>query len=115
MSFTVVGASTFTERTRLTDNTATTVLGIDRRTTLISIALSENNGGTPTVALDVFDGTSSRYLQKTVTLAAGGRTVIDLSGEVIELNELVRATSSDTAGHVDVAVTYVNPHAANQA
>lgn len=113
MSLTLLGA-TETERTRLTDGSVTTVLSKDPKVTLVSIALAENNGATPTVSLDVYDGTNARYLQKSVALTAGGRVTLDLTGEVIHQHEVVRAMSSDASGHVDVAVTYIDPWAAGK-
>lgn len=111
MSFNINGGSIVTTRVKMTSNAATPLFLARSRTTILSIIATENNGGTPNLTLDVFDGTNSYALRHAVAMVAGTAAIFN---EPFELPSgwSIRATSSDASGHVDAHVSYINPVAA---
>lgn len=110
MSFLVSGQP-LTLYDQLTANTAKTLYTASKRTTIVSIACTETNGGTQ--ALSVFVTTAAgadRYLRKALAVTAKQRVLID---EVFSLNtgDVLKAQSGDASGYFDVMVTYLAPDA----
>lgn len=94
---------------RITGSTATII--IDATTTgplFVSwFAVNENSGATPSLTVDIYDGTTAIYLGaggsawKAKALTAGQSVVFD-AGYAIPLGSTLRVTSSDAAGKMDV-------------
>lgn len=99
-----------TEWTRLTDNTATTIFSATKRTTVVSIAATENNGGVPTLAIYRLKGATNYYLRSVLAVTARQRVLID-EVLVLDQGDVLKAQSSDASGHFDVTVTYLAPSA----
>lgn len=93
--------------TRLTDSNPTTISIDDKGVVIDSIRVCHNTGTGVTVTLTIYDGTNTRYL----TLAAAvGTTGLVYEGPVaLSVNEVLRATSSDGSGKLDVLVNYRDP------
>lgn len=111
MSFNINGGAIVTNRVKLTGNTVTTIFAATQRTTILGIIATENNGGTPNLSLEVYDGTNSFYLRKAVAMVAGTAVIFNEPFE-LQAGYSIRATSSDGSGHVDCHVSYINPVAA---
>lgn len=99
-----------TEWTKITANTATTIFTAQKRTTIVSIAASENNGGTPTLAIWRTKVATDYYLRSTLAVTARQRVLID-EVLVLDAGDLLKAQSNDASGHFDVTVTYLGPDA----
>lgn len=112
MSYNVTGVIA-TKPTKLSDNTATTVLGTSKRTTVLSIVCTEWGNGTPTVTIDLYDGTTTYYLRNALAMTAKQTITFDTEF-VLAQNQVLRVTSSDASGEVDVLVNYLNPDATAQ-
>jgi len=111
MSFNINGGSVVTTRVKLTDSTATTIFTAKSRTTVLSVTATENNGGTPNLTIDIYDGTTAYYLRKATAMTAGTAYTYSEPFE-LPVGWSIRATSSDASGHVDAHVSYINPVAA---
>ncbi|RYY67715.1 MAG: hypothetical protein EOO12_00215 [Chitinophagaceae bacterium] len=111
MSFLVSGQP-LTLYDQLTANTAKTLYTASKRTTVVSIACTETNGGTQTLSIYVSLANSGgdRYLRKVKPVTARERVLID---EVFALNtgDVLKAQSGDASGYFDVMVTYLAPDA----
>lgn len=109
MSFLVSGQP-LTLYDQLTANTAKTLYTASKRTTIVSIACTETNGGTQTLSVYVTTASGDRYLRKTLAVTAKQRVLID---EVFALNagDILKAQSGDASGYFDVMVTYLAPDA----
>lgn len=106
MSFTLPVGSIITEKVKLTDNSATTLVEADNgRITILSIEATETQGGTPTLTLDVTDGTTTWFKRNASAMVAKETVAYD-SIFVLDNGETLRATSSDASGDIDVFVTY---------
>jgi hypothetical protein len=99
-----------TEWTRLTANTATVIYTADKRTTITAIAASENNGGTPTLAIWRTKGATDYYLRSALAVTARQRVLID-EVLVLDQGDTLKAQSNDASGHFDVTVTHLAPSA----
>lgn len=111
MSFNINGGAIVTTRVKLSGNSVTALFAATSRTTILSIIATENNGGTPTLTLDVYDGTNSFALRHAVAMVAGTAAIFSEPFE-LQAGYSIRATSSDASGHVDCHVSYINPVAA---
>lgn len=111
MSFVVTGQP-LTEFGKLSDNSATVLFTATKRTSIISIACQETNGGTQTLALwrrDKADSVS-HFIRSTLAVTARQRVLID---EVIVLNagDTIRGQSGDASGYFDIFIDYLAPDA----
>lgn len=105
MSYTVQGGALLPERYKLTTTSATTLIDPDKSgVLLLSIVAVEIAGATPTLTLDIYDGTTTYYLQNAVAMTAKQRLQIDLLIP-LKVGEKLRATAS-AANQIDVHVTY---------
>lgn len=109
MSFTVSNGVLETKRTTLTGNTATEIFKATSRTTVVSVVVAPNSG-TPTVTLDVYDGTNAFVIAK--TLATTNGNAIFSEPVMLGPGQSIRATSSDASGHLDCHVSYLQPTSA---
>lgn len=103
-----IGGALITEWATVANNSITTVFTATRRTPITSVIVTETNGGTPTLTLARYDGAARKYLRKAVAMVAGMAFVFD-TPFVLDPGNKLEVTSSDASGHMDVAVTYVNP------
>jgi hypothetical protein len=94
-----------TKATKLTGSSPTTVFTAKSRATLISIICTEIAGATPSLTIEVFDGTSSFYLRKLAPMTARQTFVFN---EPIALNagQELRVTAS-AANQIDCFVAYM--------
>ena len=100
-----------TEDGRLTGNTATVIFTATGAAWIRSITATENNGGTPTLSIEKFDGTNTYFLRRAVAMTAGTQVVYN-EPFLLPLSWSIRLTSGDAAGHVDWSITYDGPSAA---
>lgn len=93
----------------VTGNSATTI--VDATDNAIFVAwfeVNENNGSTPNLTVDVYDGTNARYLASDDGAVFVARAVAAKSsqqftrGYVIPKGSKLRVTSSDAAGRFHV-------------
>lgn len=94
--------------TKITDNSATVIVGgTDDAWYVPRLVVGENNGGTPNLTVDIYDGSTAYYQggeagslwnAKAVT-AKQAVIFLDL---YIPANWTLRVTSSDGSGHFDV-------------
>lgn len=96
--------------TKLTSSSPTTVLQATSRTTLTSIICTEIAGATPSLTIEIYDGTSSFYLRNAKPMTARETFILN---EVVPLNagQELRVTAS-VANQIDCIVTYMpsDPH-----
>lgn len=105
MTYTVQGGALLPKRTKLTTTAATTVYDPEKSPALlVSIIAVEHTGGTPTLTLDIYDGTTTYYLQNAVAMTARQRLQIDILAP-LKVGEKLRATAS-VANQIDIHVTY---------
>lgn len=105
MTYTVNGGGLLPKRVKLTATTATTIYDADKSSALLlSIIAVEHAGGTPTLTLDIYDGTTTYYLQNAVAMTARQRLQIDILVP-LKVGEKLRATAS-VANQIDIHVTY---------
>ena len=111
------GTSVLPLITRITANTATTVLdasstGKDAVIYVPWFQVNEHNGGTHNLTVDIYDGTNADYLGddagatwnvKAVTAKASYRFS---QGLVIPKGSKLRVTSSDASGYFKIIGTY---------
>lgn len=106
MTFTLPVGAIITEKVKLTDDSATTLVEADKsRITILTIEATETQGGTPTLTLDVTDGTTTWFKRSAAALTARQTVVYDTLF-VLNNGETLRATSSDGSGDIDIFVTY---------
>jgi hypothetical protein len=100
------------KRGQINDSTDTTIYTAEKRTTLIGMAFTENEGGTPTlrVWLEDEDGTEVD-IRSTLAVTARQRVVID-EVLVLAIGDTVHVQSSDETGAFDWTLTYIAPDAA---
>ena len=105
MTYTVQGGSLLPKRAKLTTTNATTILAPDKSgALLLSVIAVEIAGSTPTLTLDIYDGTTAYYLQNAVAMTARQRLVLDLLIP-LKVGETLRATAS-AADQIDIQITY---------
>lgn len=100
-----------TAYSKLTDNTLTTVFTASKRTTIVGMAFTETQGGTP--ALTVQRTTTAPvtyYFRNALAVTAKQRLLFD---EVFSLDQgdTIKAQSDDAGGDFDVMITYLAPSA----
>lgn len=105
MSYTVNGGALLPKRFKLDSTNVTTIYDADKSSALLlSIIAVEINGSTPTLTLDIYDGTTAYYLQNAVAMTARQRLQIDILVP-LKVGEKLRATAS-AANQIDIHVTY---------
>jgi len=95
---------------KITGSSATTIVGgTDDAWYVPWLAVGENNGSTPNLTVDIYDGSTAYYQVAASTLwvakvvtAKQGVIFYDL---YVPANWLLRVTSSDAAGRFDVTGT----------
>jgi hypothetical protein len=111
MSFTLTGGSILTKPTKLTATTATVLYGGSgtKRTVIVSVIAVEVAGATPTLTLDLFDGTTAYRLRNALAMTAR-QTFIFNEPIVLPVNWSLRATAS-AADQIECFVTFMSPDA----
>lgn len=105
MSYTVQGGALLPKRVNLTTTSATTLLeNAQSSSLLVSIIAVEIAGSTPTLTLDIYDGTNTYYIQNAVAMTAKQRLQIDVLMP-LKVGDQLRATAS-AANQIDIHVTY---------
>lgn len=113
MSYTAIGGALLPKRVKLTTTSATTLYDPEKSGALIlSIIAVEIAGSTPTLTLDIYDGTTTYYLQNAVAMTAKQRLILDLLVP-LKVGEKLRATAS-AADQIDIHVTYSPRDATSQ-
>lgn len=114
MSFQVLSnGGLLTEKTILTDNTATDVLDLGKAVLVESITCVEVGGNTPNLTVESYDGTTSYYRRNAKAMTA--KEEVTIPGWRLDNNEVLRVTSSHASGLVHVFVNYFNPDATQRA
>lgn len=113
MTFFVTGGGYLTEYVKLTGNTATTVLDVPQSVTVASVICTETGGATPNLTIDVHDGTSSYHLRNAAAMTAK-QTVTYAEPFTIPNGWVLRVTSSNASGQVDVFVNYASLSASSR-
>lgn len=100
-----VGGTIGTRKKKLTGTSVTEVVAAGGRQTVASINCAEIAGATPTITLEIYDGTDSFYITKGEMLSANRPKLYD-QGWLLQPTESIRATAS-AANQIDVIVTLV--------
>ena len=97
---------------KVTSSSATTIVSgvaapVDPAAWLVAkLQVNENNGSTPNLTVDLYDGTTSYYLgaggSTWVAKAVTAKQSIEFTDIVVPSGWLLRVTSSDAAGKFDV-------------
>ncbi len=96
---------------RLTDNTLTSLFTATKRTTVVSLAFTETNGGTQTLSIARTAAAGGDFfLRKALAVTAKQRVLVE---EVFALNpgDEIKGQSGDASGYFDVMITYLAPDA----
>ncbi len=109
MSYTIAGTPISSIPTNLTTTGVTTLFTATKRTTILSLALVNYDGGATNITIDLNDGTTSHYLYNTFSINAHTREVYN---EPFVLNSgwTLTATAS-AANRMMVLLTYAEPDA----
>lgn len=111
MSFLVSGQPQTTWG-NLNDNADTAIYTATKKTTVVSMGFTENEGGTPTLAVWRENAAGDPYdIRSTLAVTARQRVLID---EVLTLatGDTIHIQSSDATGAFDWTVTVLAPDAA---
>lgn len=112
MSFNITGGALDTYSVKLTTTGATSILPSTiaaKRVVILSITASEITGATPTLSLELYDGTTSFYIRN--ARAMGARATETFNEPIIKgQKSLLRATAS-AANQIDMTVTFIAPDA----
>lgn len=109
MSFSLTGGSLLTKAAKLTTTDPTVLYLATKRTVIVSIVATEIAGSGPTLTLELFDGTTSYYLQNALAMTAKQRLVFN-EPFALQSGWSLRAEAS-AADQVDCIVTYLSPDA----
>lgn len=96
---------------KLSDNTLTTVFTAAKRTTIVGMAFTETQGGTPTLTVQRNNAAGTvYYFRNALAVTAKQRLLFD---EVFSLDQgdTIKAQSNDGTGDFDVMITYLAPSA----
>lgn len=109
MSFTLTGGSILTKPTILTTTNATALYSATKRTVILSVIAAEVAGATPTLTLDLFDGTTAYRLRNALAMTARQTFIFN---EPITINSgwSLRATAS-AADQIECFATFMSPDA----
>lgn len=103
-----VGGAIDTKKTKITTTAVTAVTAVStNRTTVASISCCEIAGNTPNLSVEIYNGTTSYFLQSAKQMTARATVVFD-QGYLLAVGETIRVTAS-VANSVDVIITYVLP------
>jgi hypothetical protein len=105
MTYNISGGAVVTKWTALAGSTATDILDLGKRVVVLSV-IAEGTTGTPTLTIDVNDGTNTYDVRRAASVPFSFDEPFAL-----DTNQKLRATSSDSSGHIHVAVSYINPTA----
>lgn len=101
----------------VTDNSATTIVDAADSVQLVAwFEVNENNGSTPNLTVDIYDGSNARYLASDDGATFVARAVAAKSsqkftqGYVIPIGSKLRVTSSDASGRFHVHGVVVRPY-----
>lgn len=108
MSTLSLGGTPLLAPKKLTSTSATDLWVATKKTWIERVIVSEMAGGTPTLSLTLFDGTTS-YFIRNKALTAGETWVFDY-GFPLPPGWKLRATAG-TANQIDVTVVYLVPDA----
>lgn len=106
-SFQVSIAGTEEIAAKITASTVTTVVdGTSNGWIIPWMSVGENNGSTPNLTVELYDGTTSYYLQADgftwVAKAVTAKQSLGFDDLVVPLGWKIRVTSSDASGRFDV-------------
>lgn len=110
MSFVVTGQP-IGKWGNLDDNAEATIFTAAKRTTIVSMGFTENEGTTSTLRVwRETSGGTEMDIRSTLAVTARQRVLID---EVLVLNtgDMIKIQSSDASGAFDWSVTYLAPDA----
>ncbi len=105
MTYNISGGTVLTKWTALSGSTATDILDLGKRVVILSI-VAEGTSGTPTLTIDVNDGTNTYDVRRAASVPFTFSEPFAL-----DTNQKLRATSSDASGHIHVGVSYILPSA----
>jgi hypothetical protein len=108
VSFTITGTIQ-TIATKLTVTTPVVLLTATKRTTIVSIIAAEITGNTPTLSIELYDGTTSYYLRFQAAMTANGIVTID-TPFVLNVGWSLRATAG-TANRIDIILNHLTADA----
>jgi hypothetical protein len=108
VSFTIAG-NIQTIATKLTTTAATALYTATKRTTIVSIIAAEITGNTPTLSIELYDGSTSYYLRYQAAMTANGIVTID-TPFVLNVGWSLRATAG-TADRIDIIVNHLTADA----
>lgn len=108
MSFTITG-NIQTIATKLTTTSVTSLYAATKRTTIVSIIAAEITGNTPTLTIELYDGSTSYYLRYQAAMTANGIVTID-TPFVLNTGWSLRATAG-TANRIDIVVNHLTADA----
>ena len=109
MSFTLTGGSILTQATKLTTTSATALYTASKRTVILSIISVEVAGATPTLTLDLYDGTTAYRLRTALAMTAK-QTFIFNEPFALQSGWSLRATAG-AADQIECFITYMSPDA----
>jgi len=109
VSFTLTG-NIQTIATKLTTTNVTALYTATKRTTIVSLIAAEITGNTPTLTLELYNGTTSYYLRYQAAMTANGIVTID-TPFVLNTGWSLRATAG-TADRIDIVVNHLTSDAA---
>ena len=108
MNFSITG-NILTIATKLTVSTPVVLLAATKRTTIVSIIAAEITGNTPTLSIELYDGTTSYYLRYQAAMTANGIVTID-TPFVLNAGWSLRATAG-TANRINIIVNHLTADA----
>jgi hypothetical protein len=91
---------------KLTTTSVTDIVAEDNRCTVKKVYATEISGNTPTLSLEVYDGTNSYYLMNTKPMTA--RQTIEWGDIPLEDGWKLRATAG-TANRIDIIAVIIEP------
>lgn len=106
MTYTIQGGNVQTRMTKLTNTSVTTLIdGNPSGAIIIGIYATEIAGLTPSLTLDIWDGTTATYLRNAKALTAKEENQRDII-VVLKPGQSLRATAT-AANQIDVVTTYI--------
>jgi len=106
VTYNVSGGSFVPEWTKITGTDPVDIFDHKTRAGILSVIVTELAGATPSLTLEVFDGTTSYYLRYQKVMSAKETFVFN---EPLGLDPDQRLRATISAGAVDVCVVYLNP------
>ena len=112
MSFNISSGTMVSKAVKLTTTGATTLITASGRTIVLSVIAAEINGSTPTLTLELNDGTTSYYIRKGKAMVANATEIINETF-VLPSGWTLKATAG-TANQIDVVATWMSSDAQNR-